>query len=45
MIVLLILGIVLFMILGFNSIDRIGRDVHNDSRKGSYYEISNRKGE
>ena len=26
MIVLLILGIVLFMILGFNSIDRIGRD-------------------
>ena len=45
MIVLLILGIVLFMILGFNSIDRIGRDVHNDSRKGSYYEISQRKGE
>ena len=43
MIVILILGIILFMILGLSSIDRIGRDINKDSRKGSFYEISQRR--
>ena len=43
MILSLILGIIICIILGFSAINRIGRDTHHDSRKGSYYEISNRK--
>ena len=43
MIIVLTLGIILFMMLGFNSIDRIGKEIHKDSLKGSFYEITKRK--